>query len=242
MPFNPISATAVTGRAKARASRLGQTVFGFALPEHSAGFSNADRPRLPGICSQESYRPTWWLSADVERRRAAYFPMVTAVACEAGVPLSLLDAMIAQESGYKFWALSSAGAMGIMQLMPETARAAGLSAVFDPLANMRAGARYLRDQLDRFGRVDLALAAYNAGPARRSLLAGMIPAIPETVNYVRTITTNWARLAQMRADVPASSVPQVIDRGAIAAAAVRASGYREVELNRYDGMNAENPI
>jgi hypothetical protein len=68
---------------------------------------------------------------------------------------------------------------------------------WDALANMRAGARYLRQQLDRFGRVDLALAAYNAGPERRSLSLGSIPAIPETRNYVKAITTNWVRLTKL---------------------------------------------
>jgi soluble lytic murein transglycosylase-like protein len=162
---------------------------------------------------------------------------MSAVACENGLPSSLLDAAIAQESGYKAWALSQAGAMGMMQVMPGTAKNLGLSNPWDAVANMRAGARYLRQQLDRFGRVDLALAAYNAGPERRSLSMGYIPAIPETRNYVRTITTNWLRLTQLTS--PDSSA---LARAAAASTAIRASGYREVTLVTYDGTNSANPI
>ncbi|ODU79760.1 MAG: hypothetical protein ABT10_19885 [Novosphingobium sp. SCN 63-17] len=146
-------------------------------------------------CEQVAYRPTWWLPHIVEARRAIYYPAMAQVACEFGLPARLLDAVIAQESGYNPRAISSAGAMGMMQIMPTTTRTLGLALPWDPIANMRAGARYLRDQKDRFGRMDLALAAYNAGPERKSLNAGYIPAIPETLRYVRTITTNWARLA-----------------------------------------------
>lgn len=124
-----------------------------------------------------------------------------------------------------------------MQIMPGTARYLGLSNPFDPIANMNAGARYLRQQLDRFGRVDLALAAYNAGPERRSLRQGQIPAIAETQHYVRTILTNWGRLIEL--DQANAHEP---DRGELAMMAVRASGYRDVELIRYDGLNASNPM
>ena len=82
-----------------------------------------------------------------------------------------------------------------------------------------------------------ALAAYNAGPERRSLSAGYVPAIPETRNYVRTITTNWARLAQLGV-----GGNDAASRGEAAMVAVHASAYRSVELVRYDGLNAANPM
>lgn len=183
------------------------------------------------------YYPTWWLPPEIESRRAAYFGAMSDIACENGLPVNLLDAVIAQESGYKAWAVSDAGAMGMMQVMPGTAKHLELRNPWDALANMRAGARYLRQQLDRFGRVDLALAAYNAGPERRSLANGNVPAIPQTRNYVRTITTNWLRLTQLTR--PDSNA---LTRAAAATTAVRASGFREVSLVTYDGMNAANPI
>lgn len=188
-------------------------------------------------CDDASYVPTWWLSRAAEARRAYHFDTVAKIACEHDIPTRLLDAVIAQESGYKPWAISSAGAMGIMQIMPGTARILGLANPFDPVANMQAGARYLRQQLDRFGRVDLALAAYNAGPERGSLRRGYVPAIPETLNYIRTITTNWARLAGL-----GNGRNEAIDRTFAALSAVRASGYRDVELIRYDGLNSANPM
>lgn len=194
-------------------------------------------PSMAALCLGSGYFPTWWLPPEVENRRSAYFEAMSDVACQNGLPVSLLDAVIAQESGYKGWANSGAGAMGMMQIMPRTAQNLGLSNPWDALANMRAGARYLRQQLDRFGRVDLALAAYNAGPERRSLARGTIPAIPETVNYVRTITTNWVRLTQL--DRPTAGA---VARVAAASVAVRASGYREVSLTTYEGMNSANPI
>lgn len=195
----------------------------------SAGLSSA--------CMSTDYSPTWWLPPEVESRRALNYDVVVSIACEFGIPVNLLDAVIIQESGYKPWVISGAGAMGMMQIMPRTADNLGLANPWDALANIRAGARYMRQQLDRFGRVDLALAAYNAGPERRSLARGTIPAIPETVNYVRAITTNWVRLTQLGS--PNSAVAA---RAVAANIAVRASGYREVSLTTYEGMNAENPI
>jgi len=162
---------------------------------------------------------------------------MASIACEQGIPASLLDAVIVQESGYNALAISSAGAMGIMQIMPGTARALGLSRPFHPIANMRAGARYLRHQVDRFGRFDLALAAYNAGPERRSLKAGYVPAIPETRHYVRTILTNWGRLLAL-----GQGSAWEPDRGNLAMMAVRATGYRDVELIRYDELTASGRI
>jgi soluble lytic murein transglycosylase-like protein len=138
--------------------------------------------------------PAWWLPPKIEIRRAAHFDLVVSAACEFGLPTALLDAIVMQESGYNTRAVSPAGARGLMQIMPSTARSLGLTHIHDPIANMRAGAQYLRQQIDRFGRVDLALAAYNAGPERRSLAMGRIPDIPETRSYVRGIFASWARL------------------------------------------------
>ena len=211
----------------------GNDLSGFFEPKHPAILA----PSTSSSCLQNGYRPTWWLSPEVENRRVAYFAAMSAIACENGFPESLLDAVIAQESGYKAWALSGAGAMGMMQVMPGTARILELRNPWDALANMRAGARYLRQQLDRFGRIDLALAAYNAGPERRSLALGNIPAIPETRNYVQAITTNWVRLTQL-----GSSNSDVATRAMAANIAVRASGYREVSLITYEGTNAANSI
>jgi soluble lytic murein transglycosylase-like protein len=98
----------------------------------------------------------------------------------------LLAALVWQESRWRADAVSRAGAVGLTQLMPDTARHLGVDPR-DPIANLAGGARYLRQQLDLFdGDIEKALAAYNAGPAR-VLRAGGIPAIAETRTYVAAI-------------------------------------------------------
>lgn len=117
---------------------------------------------------------------------------VLAAAEKYGLSPLLIDAVARQESGYRANAVSRVGAIGIMQLMPGTARMMGVRNPRDPHANIDGGARYLRQLLDRFGgNIALALAAYNAGPGRVER-AGGVPRIAETQNYVSRIL---ARLA-----------------------------------------------
>ncbi|MEA3402282.1 MAG: lytic transglycosylase domain-containing protein [Armatimonadota bacterium] len=103
-----------------------------------------------------------------------------------GLGEDLLHAVIQAESGYNPRCTSSAGAVGLMQLMPGTARALGVSDAYDPVQNVLGGARYLREQLDRFGDLSLALAAYNAGPGAVQRHGG-IPPYRETQGYVRRV-------------------------------------------------------
>lgn len=102
----------------------------------------------------------------------------------------LVFAVIRQESGGKSCATSSAGACGVMQLMPETARQLGVKDSYDVRQNVEGGVKYLREMLDRFdGNTDLALAAYNAGPANVEKYGG-IPPFAETQNYVSSIKSH----------------------------------------------------
>jgi soluble lytic murein transglycosylase-like protein len=99
---------------------------------------------------------------------------------------ALLEAVVWQESRWRATAVSHAGARGLAQLMPGTARYLGVDPD-DPMQNLEGGARYLREQLDRFdGDLEKALAAYNAGPGR-VIRAGGIPNIRETRQYVAAI-------------------------------------------------------
>ncbi len=107
-----------------------------------------------------------------------------------GLDPVLVRAVVQVESGYNPAAVSDKGAMGLMQLMPETARDLSVQRPFEPEENVRGGTTYLRELLDRFGRVDLALAAYNAGPSAVTQYGG-IPPYPETVTYVRRVLSLW---------------------------------------------------
>src|SRR5206468_12128944 len=105
-----------------------------------------------------------------------------------GVPANLIKAVIKQESGGKSTAVSKAGAGGLMQLMPATARGLGVSNVYDPAQNIDGGTRYLAQAIKtNNGSIPLALAAYNAGQGRVNQAGGKIPNIPETQNYVKSI-------------------------------------------------------
>jgi soluble lytic murein transglycosylase-like protein len=109
----------------------------------------------------------------------------------AGVEPALLAALVNHESNFNPNARSHAGAIGLTQLMPGTA--AGLNVdPHDPEQNLAGGARFLRSMLDRFGSVELGLAAYNAGP-NRVAQAGGIPRITETQNFVQRVTATWER-------------------------------------------------
>lgn len=98
----------------------------------------------------------------------------------------LIRCIIEQESAYDPLALSPSGAMGLMQLMPDTAWLLGVDDPFDPEQNIEGGVRYFVQQMDHFGSIELALAAYNAGPGAVETWGG-VPPYPETVNYVNSI-------------------------------------------------------
>lgn len=114
---------------------------------------------------------------------AAQMPVFEAAAARQGLSVDLLLSVARIESNCRVDAVSPAGAIGVMQLMPGTARQLGVDPN-DPHQNIEGGAAYLRQQIDRFdGRIDLALAAYNAGPAPVARRDG-VPPYAETRRYV----------------------------------------------------------
>ncbi|HXZ26024.1 MAG TPA: lytic transglycosylase domain-containing protein [Nitrospiria bacterium] len=155
-------------------------------------------------------------SADAERLRSRSLPsspvssrlldrLVGQAARQYGVDVGLIKAVIKAESDFDTFAVSRAGAQGLMQLMPATAELLEVENPFDPAANIFAGVRHLRELLDRFdGNIPLAVAAYNAG-ALRVEAAGGIPAIDETQQYVQRVLTYYRYY--LRRAPPARSLP-----------------------------------
>jgi soluble lytic murein transglycosylase-like protein len=114
-------------------------------------------------------------------------PILEGASKAQSVDLGLLRAVIGQESAFHPCAVSSKGAQGLMQLMPEVASRLGVTDAFDPKQNVEAGARYLKELVDKYkGDLSKALAAYNAGPTAVDQVNG-IPDIPETRQYVESI-------------------------------------------------------
>ena len=121
-----------------------------------------------------------------------------------GIDYELLQALIATESGFDAGAVSPRGAVGLMQIMPATAARYGIAAdaktsaeqkLADPRTNIRTGARYLGYLLNLFpGRLELALAAYNAGEGAVQRAGNQVPNYPETQNYVKTVMQLYAML------------------------------------------------
>lgn len=118
---------------------------------------------------------------------ARFASLFEGAAARHGVSPQLLAAVAKQESGFNPDAVSPAGAQGLMQLMPATARGLGVTNSFDPAQAVNGAAKLLRTLHDRFGSTELALAAYNAGPGAVMRYGG-IPPYAETQNYVRSVT------------------------------------------------------
>ena len=122
--------------------------------------------------------------------RWEYDGLIGLTARQHEVEPALVKAVIAAESNFDAGAVSRKGAQGLMQLMPVTGGDLGLADPFQPSDNVRAGTRYLRSMLDRYGDVERAVAAYNAGPAAVDHYGG-VPPYPETQAYVRRVLTYY---------------------------------------------------
>jgi len=119
------------------------------------------------------------------KKRERFEKQIEAAAKANKIDPALIHAVIAAESGYNPFARSSAGAVGLMQLMPKTAKRFGAKNRLDPAQNIKAGVRYLRTLMNLFDNdLELALAAYNAGENAVIRAGNRIPPYPETMTYV----------------------------------------------------------
>ncbi|MDW3228635.1 MAG: lytic transglycosylase domain-containing protein [Acidobacteriota bacterium] len=131
--------------------------------------------------------PVFLLAFPQENLKARYDPIIQKIAEKHGVPPDLIHAVIKAESNYDQFALSDKGALGLMQLMPETAMKYGVLNVLDPEQNIEGGVKYLKDLIKQYnGDRNLVLAAYNAGQTAVEKHNG-IPPYPETRNYLKRV-------------------------------------------------------
>ncbi|HYA48468.1 MAG TPA: lytic transglycosylase domain-containing protein [Burkholderiales bacterium] len=133
-------------------------------------------------------------SASATDLKRIYDPVVRQVAAAHRVPADLIHAIIRAESNYDNFALSEKGAMGLMQLMPETAAQYGVRNVFDAVQNIEGGAKYLKDLIQLYnGQTKLVLAAYNAGQEAVKRYGGRIPNYPETRAYIARVMAAYPK-------------------------------------------------
>jgi soluble lytic murein transglycosylase-like protein len=152
----------------------------------------ASAVRVPVVALPAGGAPPAW-AAGLPAHGRPWAAAIDAAAQANGVDGRLLAVLVWAESNFRPEAVSHAGALGLTQLMPGTARGLGVDPR-DPTANLAGGARYLAAQLDAFGRVDLALAAYNAGPARVEQAGRAVPDIVETQLYVARVLERYETL------------------------------------------------
>ncbi len=158
-------------------------------------------------------------ASPAEPKSKNFDPIIEKVAAEHQLDPSLIRSIIAQESGFNAKAVSPKGARGLMQLMPATAERLGVKNSFDPEQNIQGGVKHFRGLMNNFNNnLELSLAAYNAGENLVQRL-GRVPSIPETKNYVQSITTRYGKKAPLAAKTPAPPehppIFQFVDDGGI---------------------------
>lgn len=176
----------------------GSTERGSPLPDATASYRFDQRYRLAPVVAEAL-------------RDKPYVRQIDAAARGAGLDPALVHALVAVESAYQPSAVSPKGAVGLMQLLPATALRYGVS---DPARvddNLRAGTRHLRDLMDRFdNRLDLALAAYNAGEAAVSRYHNSVPPYAETRQYVPAVIGRYRLASKAREYLPGTRLDSTV--------------------------------
>jgi len=158
-------------------------------PDGTLHFSNCPMGTEWKLYAKESKRQYQYASYTTQKKysRTQYDNLITSVARNQGMNPSVIKSIIEVESGYNPYARSSKGAMGLMQLMPQTAQDLGVTDPWDPMENITGGTKYISWLIRKYnGNLMLALAAYNAGPSAVDSYGG-IPPYQETADYVRNV-------------------------------------------------------
>jgi soluble lytic murein transglycosylase-like protein len=205
MPFGRLLAALVLGGLLLRPASAGaDEVYSYVDDEGVLHFSNAPTDRRFRKVSRPGGSPMYRSGPQARSRPLAisstsrieqWREHIRAAAAKYRLPENLLLAVMAVESNYDHRALSEKGAIGLMQLMPATAKDMFVADAWDPAQNIEGGARYLRILANQYaGDPVQALAAYNAGPEAVRRAGGAVPNIPETREYVRKVVELWKAL------------------------------------------------
>ena len=174
----PVSADFLSSKSKSAVYRSQTSVLDSRAKSQTKNSVRLEAPKV--------YTPSKWGDGSFNGKyNGPYLAMAREAAVRNGVPADMFLKLVQQESGWTAYAKSHKGALGLAQLMPETARRLNVDPL-DPYQNLDGGARYLSRQYRKFGSWRLALAAYNAGPEAVRKYGG-VPPYKETQNYVRVI-------------------------------------------------------